>query len=217
MTIRTRRIIVWTVAAVFFYIPVAWFTGSMSDGSPFVSPYISYEVAARDFAAGVGAHPSVVRAVSLSSTIAFKEVNNGNEPGRHWELEYVSPIYFERVSLNFLILRKYWIFHNRDPFEILLFRNKNKVDYPIDYWCEPFKTIFGDTVFSVSYRFKSGIVLQVVNADEIVYGMAQYQQKENCKVARIYFVGEKFRSDFPLARILNESDVKKLKKQNNCK
>jgi hypothetical protein len=216
MNIRTRRIIVWSVAAVIFYIPVVWVSGSLSDRKPPISPYISYESIAKTFTADVNmGRPDLVRVVSLNSTITYKEVSS-NELGRHWELEYASPIYRDQISLNYLLLRKYWIFYSRDPFEILLFRNKNKIDCPVDYWCEPFETILGDKIFSISYRFKSGIVLQVVNADKADYKVIPDSQRKHCKVARIYFVGEKFRSDFPSARILTESDVKKLKKQSNC-
>lgn len=217
MSKRTRRIIVWSVAAVIFYIPVRWVSGSLSDRKPLISPYISYEIAAEYFAGGIMGNPVLIRSVSLNSTITYKEVHVRNKLGSSMELKYSSPIYREQISLNYRVLSKYGIFYSRDPFDILLFRNKVKIDYPVDYWCEPFETIFGDKIFSISYRFKSGIVLQVVNADKANYKIVSDSHRKNCKVARIYFVGEKFRSDFPSACILTESDVQKLKNQNNCK
>ncbi len=179
----------------------------------FVSPYKNMERAARYFSNGLGSgHVRDInfRAYHKYFTELFK-IKGYHIYGKNGFF-YKNAYYGEEFIFYLNYVSKEKFFYPRDElFELLFFTNMELEDKIVDYWLEPFYLDKDNFIMGVSYRYKSGAIVQIGDIYEIEGKPKKSKKEHDYKVLRMYFYGDKYKYLFPKAYFTSDEEINSLK------
>jgi hypothetical protein len=211
---KTKKII-WIFLAIFTLYFITVYELQNKRRYKYVSPYKSIEKAAWCFDGSLGsyhAHDININAYYKYFTELFK-LKGYNIPGENGFL-YKNEFYKEEFIFYLNYVSEQNIFYPRNElFELVFFANMELEDIIVDYWLEPFYLNENDYMMTVSYRYKSGAVVQIGDIYEIEGKPKEGEKEHNYMVVRMYFADTKFKSLFPKAYFITDMEIQQLKEK----